>query len=205
MAGAARPQGHVVDDVGHQPRRTVTTWTADTGATNDPLTESTREPPGERNVVIVTFDSGQILDVTGPLEVFSSASRFLPAVRYRTQVVTTRGGSVRANCGLEFASSAIADVIGPVDTLIVAGGSGMDQAVDDSGCWTRFDVWLPTRAGSPRSVPAPSCSRPPACSRAGGRPPTGPIAVSWRPTTPRSPWIPTPSSSRTATCGPPPA
>ena len=88
--------------------------------------------PVERSVVIVTFDAGQILDVTGPLEVFSSASRFLPAARYRTQVVTTGGGAVRANCGLEFASSAISDVIGPVDTLVVAGGSGMDNAVLDS-------------------------------------------------------------------------
>jgi transcriptional regulator GlxA family with amidase domain len=90
------------------------------------------ELPVERSVVIATFEAGQILDVTGPLEVFSSASRFLPAVRYRTQVVTTGGGSVRANCGLEFASSAIGDVTGPVDTLMVAGGSGMDRAVADS-------------------------------------------------------------------------
>ena len=88
--------------------------------------------PVERGVVIVTFEAGQILDVTGPLEVFSSASRFLPAVCYRTQVVTTGGGPVRANCGLEFASSAIGDVTGPVDTLMVAGGSGMDGAVADS-------------------------------------------------------------------------
>ena len=87
--------------------------------------------PVERSVVIVTFEAGQILDVTGPLEVFSSASRFLPAVRYRTQVVTSGGGAVRANCGLEFASSAIGDVPGPVDTLVVAGGSGMDGAVAD--------------------------------------------------------------------------
>ena len=98
-----------------------------TGATGRPTTESTHAMPAERHVVIVTFDAGQILDVTGPLEVFSSATRFLPAVRYRTQVVTTRGGPVRANCGLEFASSAIGDVIGPVDTLVVAGGSGIDQ------------------------------------------------------------------------------
>jgi hypothetical protein len=27
-------------------------------------------------IVIVTFESAQVLDVTGPLEVFSSASRF---------------------------------------------------------------------------------------------------------------------------------
>src|SRR6478609_11438622 len=103
-----------------------------TSAENAPSTESPREPHVERHVVIVTFDAGQILDVTGPLEVFSSASRFLPEVRYRTQVVTTRGGAVRANCGLEFTSSAIGDVIGPVDTLVVAGGSGMDQAVTDT-------------------------------------------------------------------------
>jgi transcriptional regulator GlxA family with amidase domain len=98
---------------------------------NRPPTESTREPPVERRVVIVTFDAGQILDVTGPLEVFSSATRFLPGVRYRTQVVTTRGGPVRANCGLEFASSPIGDVVDSVDTLVVAGGSGMDRAVAD--------------------------------------------------------------------------
>ena len=61
----------------------------------------------ERSVVIVTFETAQILDVTGPLEVFSSASRFLPAVRYRTQVATTTGGPVRASCGLEFASTSL--------------------------------------------------------------------------------------------------
>ena len=52
-----------------------------TGATKPPVDESTHGAPAGRDIVIVTFDSGQILDVTGPLEVFSSASRFLPAVR----------------------------------------------------------------------------------------------------------------------------
>ena len=86
----------------------------------------------ERTVVIVTFDTAQILDVTGPLEVFSSASRFLPSVRYDARVVTTQGGPVRASCGLEFASSALADVTGSVDTLMVAGGADMDAAVADT-------------------------------------------------------------------------
>ena len=97
-----------------------------------PPTEPSPEVPRERDVVIVTFDSAQILDVTGPLEVFSHASRFLPAVRYRTQVVTTRGGPVIASCGLEFASTAISEVTGPVDTLMVAGGAGIDAAVADT-------------------------------------------------------------------------
>jgi transcriptional regulator GlxA family with amidase domain len=81
--------------------------------------------------VIVTFDSAQILDVTGPLEVFSSASRFVPGVRYRTEVVSARGGPVSASCGLEFASSPISQVRAPIDTLLVAGGTGMYAAVVD--------------------------------------------------------------------------
>ena len=79
-----------------------------TPATNPPAQEPPLDPSLERRVVIVTFDTAQILDVTGPLEVFSSASRFLPAVTYRTQVVTATGGSVLASCGLEFASTALA-------------------------------------------------------------------------------------------------
>ena len=85
----------------------------------------------EPRIVIATFDAGQILDVTGPLEVFSHASRFLPSVRYRTDVVSTRGGPVTASCGLEFASSPIAEITGPVDTLMVAGGAGIDAATTD--------------------------------------------------------------------------
>jgi len=85
----------------------------------------------DRRVVIATFNTAQILDVTGPLEVFSSAGRFLPSVRYRTDVVTTTGGPVTASCGLEFASSSIAEITGPVDTLMVAGGADMDAATAD--------------------------------------------------------------------------
>ncbi len=82
-------------------------------------------------VVIATFDCAQILDVTGPLEVFSTASRYLDSASYRTDVVTTSGGPVVASCGLEFASSPIGDVVGPVDTLVVAGGVGVHAATAD--------------------------------------------------------------------------
>jgi len=82
-------------------------------------------------IVVVTFDAAQILDVTGPLEVFSTASRFIESAEYGTEVVTTRGGPVLASCGLEFASSPIGNVLGNVDTLIVAGGTGMHAAILD--------------------------------------------------------------------------
>ena len=93
----------------------------------------------EPRIVIATFHSAQILDVTGPLEVFSTASRFLEPAAYRTQVVTTRGGPVMASCGLEFASSPIADVIGPVDTLMVAGGTGMTPRPRTRSSSTTYD------------------------------------------------------------------
>ena len=103
-----------------------------TSAPKHAADDPSRDLPVERDVVMVTFDGAQILDVTGPVEVFSSATRFLPPVQYRTTVVTTQGGPVRASCGLEFTSTSIAELTGPVDTLMVAGGADMDTAVADT-------------------------------------------------------------------------
>jgi len=55
-----------------------------------------------------TFPTAQILDVTGPLKVFSSASRFLPAAGYRAHVMSRAGDPIRASCGLQFATTSIA-------------------------------------------------------------------------------------------------
>ena len=86
----------------------------------------------EPRVVIVGFPSAQILDITGPLEVFSSASRFLSIPRYATEVVSTEGGPVLSTSGLEFGSRPIAEVVGPIDTLVVSGGRDMDEAAGDA-------------------------------------------------------------------------
>jgi transcriptional regulator GlxA family with amidase domain len=85
----------------------------------------------EPRIVIVAFPSGQILDVSGPLEVFSTASRFLPIAPYRTQVVSAKGGVVLSTSGMEFLTTAISDVVGPIDTLVVAGGRDIHEASED--------------------------------------------------------------------------
>jgi transcriptional regulator GlxA family with amidase domain len=85
----------------------------------------------EHHIVIVAFPSGQILDVSGPLEVFSTASRFLPIPPYRAQVVSATGGAVLSTSGMEFLTTAIADVIGPIDTLVIAGGRDIHEASKD--------------------------------------------------------------------------
>ena len=84
-----------------------------------------------RRVVIVTFDSAQILDVTGPLEVFSTTTRFVLAAQYDTELVSVTGGPVRSTSGMEFNTTSLAEVAGPVDTLMVAGGRDMDDACAD--------------------------------------------------------------------------
>lgn len=85
----------------------------------------------EPRIVVVGFPSAQILDVTGPLEVFTSATRFLPITPYATEVVSTDGGPVMSTSGLEFATRPIEEVSGAVDTLVVAGGRDMDLAAAD--------------------------------------------------------------------------
>jgi transcriptional regulator GlxA family with amidase domain len=82
-------------------------------------------------VAVVTFPTAQILDVTGPLEVFSSATRLVRAADYRTQELSTSGGPVLASSGLSFGTTALRDVVDPVDTLVVAGGGDMEGACGD--------------------------------------------------------------------------
>jgi transcriptional regulator GlxA family with amidase domain len=85
----------------------------------------------EPHIVIVAFPLGQILDVSGPMEVFSTASRFLPIPPYRIQVVSAQGGAVLSTSGMEFLTTAIAEVVGPIDTLVVAGGRDIHEASGD--------------------------------------------------------------------------
>jgi transcriptional regulator GlxA family with amidase domain len=84
-----------------------------------------------RRVVFVAFPGVQILDVTGPMEVFSTATRFLDTADYRAELVSTHGGPVHSSCGLEMATSSIVDLHGPLDTLVAAGGQNMDEPSDD--------------------------------------------------------------------------
>jgi transcriptional regulator GlxA family with amidase domain len=82
-------------------------------------------------IVIVAFPDVQILDVTGPLEVFSCASRLIDRAVYDLQVASSNGGVVSASCGLAFDSAAIEGVAAGVDTLVLAGGRGIDDAIQD--------------------------------------------------------------------------
>jgi transcriptional regulator GlxA family with amidase domain len=81
-----------------------------------------------RRVVIVGFPDVQSLDVAGPVEVFAAAGE------YRVEVVAPTAGVVRASSGLAlWVDGSLADVRGPVDTLVVAGGEGTPAVMADEG------------------------------------------------------------------------
>jgi transcriptional regulator GlxA family with amidase domain len=109
-----------------------------------------RSAPGAaRQVVMVAFPDAQILDVTGPLEVFSMASQAL-AQRgsadggYRIALAARRSGPVRCSSGLELVADTAFDRLrGPIDTLVVAGGEGTRAAVADGA----LVAWI-ARAGA---------------------------------------------------------
>ena len=89
-----------------------------------------------RRIVIFTFDGGQSLDVTGPLEVFAATERSVGTAFYSVEVGAPTQGVVRTMSGLGLvADASLAEVIGPIDTFIVAGGDrrGIARTISDPG------------------------------------------------------------------------
>lgn len=83
-----------------------------------------------RRVVIVVFPGVQTLDVTGPAEVFRTASLIKPP-GYEVTVAAADGGPL-ATSTVSFVPDARLDQItGAIDTLLVAGGTGTRRAEED--------------------------------------------------------------------------
>ena len=109
------------------------------------------QPDTPRRVEVLAFPSIQLLDVAGPLQVFSSANERAAeqgrAPLYDTRVVAPEA-EVRATAGLTFSASALPARDAAVDTLVIAGGQGVMLAAQDS---TLVD-WLRSRANHARRV-----------------------------------------------------
>ncbi len=81
-------------------------------------------------MVVVGYDDVALLDVAGPVEVFEGASSGGGA-DYLVRLATVGGGPMRATAGLRVLAEDLADVEGPVDTLLVVGGFGFEAAAAD--------------------------------------------------------------------------
>jgi transcriptional regulator GlxA family with amidase domain len=85
----------------------------------------------DRRVVVVTFPFAQMLDIAGPLEVFSIAPFLDPTARYPAELVSTAGGLTLTSSGFRLATDVIDQCVGSIDTLVVAGGRGKFDAAED--------------------------------------------------------------------------
>ncbi|WP_446333433.1 GlxA family transcriptional regulator [Burkholderia pseudomallei] len=123
-----------------------------------PPTPSAAAPAAARRAVhVLAFDDVQLLDVTGPLQVFASANDFAVrrglAIPYAPRVVAAHAPSVMSSAGLAFAAAPLPAAREPSDTLIVAGGCGVHGAARDP----RLVDWVRRRAAHARRI-ASVCS-----------------------------------------------
>ncbi|NOT32717.1 MAG: GlxA family transcriptional regulator [Candidatus Eisenbacteria bacterium] len=92
------------------------------------------KPRKPRRIAMLAFPDAQILDVTGPLEVFARASRWLRDHghrvddAYQVEIIGLTRGWIRTSSGLRLhADHGIAQVGRGIDTLLIAGGVGVKR------------------------------------------------------------------------------
>src|SRR4051812_36451762 len=104
-----------------------------------------------RRIVAVVYPNVQVLDVTGPLEVFAMADRLAgagPGATYRIEVVSAAGGLTPTTSGIALDTIAIRECRGAIDTLVVAGGMGTADAIANR----ELVDWIRRAAGRSRRV-----------------------------------------------------
>jgi transcriptional regulator GlxA family with amidase domain len=101
-----------------------------------------------RRVVIVAFPGVQALDVVGPAEVLRAATLIKPP-GYEVTVAATQRGPLATSTVSLLPDKRLEEMnSGPIDTLIVAGGTGSRAAEDDE----RLIGWLREAARRSRRV-----------------------------------------------------
>lgn len=86
-----------------------------------------------RTVALLLFAGVQSLDVSGPMDVFSEANRFLPPDdRYRLEVIGVEHGLVACSNGLPVqAHKHFSEALDAYDLLLVAGGPALARQLFD--------------------------------------------------------------------------
>jgi transcriptional regulator GlxA family with amidase domain len=100
-----------------------------------------------RKVVIVGFPGVQALDVVGPHDVFTTAS-LLTGGAYDVVVASADGQQVTTATGLAFVTAPLPDPNDSVDTVVLPGGGGVDDARTDGELVT----WIKAVAGTARRI-----------------------------------------------------
>ncbi|MBT1269897.1 GlxA family transcriptional regulator [Pseudomonas sp. VS38] len=96
-----------------------------------------------RIINVLAFPNVQVLDVTGPLQVFASANDLarqqgLP-LPYAVSVIAAQAEPVMTSAGLALVAEPLPPADAPCDTLVIAGGWGVYGAAEDPALvdWVR--------------------------------------------------------------------
>ena len=86
-----------------------------------------------RKIVMLAFEDAQILDITGPLQILGAANRGRSAPAYEIVLAAVTRGPFRTTEGLRLVAEEAftASLLKDVDTLLIAGGEGVDIARKD--------------------------------------------------------------------------
>jgi transcriptional regulator GlxA family with amidase domain len=113
-------------------------------------------PNVTRVIDVLTYPAVQLLDVTGPIQVFASANDHVTMTGgvqpYALRVVAQGGQGVTASAGLAFAADPLTPIGEALDTLLVAGGEhpginsdcvgDVDPPHDGHGLLWETIVWI---------------------------------------------------------------
>lgn len=109
-------------------------------------------PDAVRVVEVLAYPAVQLLDVTGPLQVFASANEHVTAgggtAPYVLRMVAKGGEGVTASAGIGLSARPLPRMSVAVDTLMIAGGPGVEAAMADPVLM----AWLRARTRTARRV-----------------------------------------------------
>jgi transcriptional regulator GlxA family with amidase domain len=91
-------------------------------------------------IACIVFPDFQLLDMAGPVAAFEVAERIVPG-SYRWRIAAPQAGPVLSSAGVAWAADALPRA-GTFDTLLVAGGDGIDAVAEDA----RLQRWLTNAA-----------------------------------------------------------
>lgn len=117
------------------------------------MPKSPRSSPNSARVIeVLAYPAVQLLDVTGPVQVFASANDMVVAAGdappYLLKLVAQNGGCATASAGLTLAAGPLTPGDEALDTLLIAGGQGVDAAAENP---VLLD-WVRQRAARARRV-----------------------------------------------------
>ena len=82
-------------------------------------------------VVMIAFEGAEMLDVVGPLETFSTTAALSPGA-YSLAIAARKAGPVTMSSGFSITATADYGAIRTADTVLVAGGGGVEAAARDA-------------------------------------------------------------------------